>query len=221
MDIDSDVTIDEDMFGPQEHSIRDMDEPRDKSDRVRKSQVIQKPNKKPKLEKMKEYDREEGLVMRMSCLSTGIPKRLGDNDNIIDSVTCDEISFVSMEAISGNHDEKDGSCFIDGNRYKGFNNRTFYCDTGTSFNLDKDTIGLYNAEEIYEDIGGIGDGGQLIATWKGKKYYKVIPVSGESWVIRGVDVKVVEKAELRLFGGHLEHKARGGKLSTTSTGNWY
>jgi len=167
MDIDSDVTIDEDMFGPQEHSIRDMDEPRDKSDRVRKSQVIQiKPNKKPKLEKLKEYDREEGLVMRMSCLCTGIPERPGDNDNIIDSVTRDEISFVSMEAVSGNHDEKACSCFIDGNRYEGFNDRTFYCDTGTSFNLDKDTIGLYDANEIHEVIGGIGNGGQLIATWQ-------------------------------------------------------
>ena len=67
--------------------------------------------------------------------------------------------------------------------------------------MDKDTDGLYDSVQIHEVIGGVG--GQLVATWKGKKDYRVIPVQGESWVIRGVNANVAEKAELRLFGGHL------------------
>ena len=93
------------MFGPQEESIWDWDEQCVTSDRVRKAQVIQNtPNKKPKLEKVKEYDQEEGLVMAMSCLETGIPECSNFDDSYCKENCMSEMTNVSDE-MTCTHDE--------------------------------------------------------------------------------------------------------------------
>ena len=95
---DSTVSIDEDMFGPQEESIWDWDEQCVTSDQVRKAQVIQNtPNKKPKLEKVREYDREEGLVMAMSCLETGIPECSNFDDGYCNENCVSKMTYVADE----------------------------------------------------------------------------------------------------------------------------
>ena len=130
----------------------------------------------------------------------------------------DEMMCVTSEQSSGNDNEKVNFCIIKGKRYESFNNHTFFGDTGTSHVMDTDTDGLYDAVPIRERIGGYG-GEPRLATWKGKKDYRVPLSDGTSTILKGVTVKVSEEASQKLFPLQLEKDARNGNLSTNREGN--
>ena len=58
-----------------------------------------------------------------------------------------------------------------------------------------------------------------LATWKGKKDYRVPLSDGTSTILKGVMVKVSEEASQQLFPIQLDRYARGGELSTNREGN--
>ena len=89
-------------------------------------------------------------------------------------------------------------CVINGQRYESFDDHAFFGDTDTSHIMDIDADGLYDAEPIQERIFGYMNEPQ-IATWKGKKDYKVPLSDGTSTILKGVMVKVAEGASQRLF----------------------
>jgi len=134
------------------------------------------------------------------------------------SVPTDEYMYVTSDKSSGNDDEKASFCVISGKKYESFDDHTFFGDTGTSHVMDTDSDGLYDAVPIQERIGGYG-GEPRLATWKGKKDYRVPQSDGTSTILKGVTVKVSEEASQRLFPLQLERNARNGNLSTNREGN--
>ena len=105
-----------------------------------------------------------------------------------------------------------------GKKYESFDDNTYFSDTGMSHVMNTDSDGLYDAVPIRKRISGYGVEPRL-ATWKGKKDYRVPLSDGTSTILKGVTVKVSEEASQRLFPLRLEKDARNGDLSTNREGN--
>ena len=128
---------------------------------------------KPRIRKRKlrEVHDQEGEVMgKKICL-------------IGNSEPPDEIMNVTSDKSSGNDDKKASFCVIKGKKYESFDDHTFFGDTGTSHVMDTDSDGLYDAVPIRERIGGYG-GEPRLATWKGKKDYRVPQSDGTSTILK-------------------------------------
>ena len=63
-------------------------------------------------------------------------------------------------------DETALMCLVDGKRYPSFTSKTSYGDTGASTHMRMSLDGMYDLEDIQEDILGVGAG--IKATRKGK-----------------------------------------------------
>ena len=69
-------------------------------------------------------------------------------------------------------------CTIDGTQYPSFTKKSMYGDTACSCTITNTLEGMYDIEDIYEQIGGVGS--NIVATKKGKLKCRAVQANGSS-----------------------------------------
>ena len=91
-----------------------------------------------------------------------------DEDYQSDNESVAEVGFVAKEV----EDEKGLACVVDGESYPSFTEATMFGDSGSSCNIRNTTEGMFDIENINEQIGCVGN--NTLASRKDKLEAEVV-----------------------------------------------
>ena len=113
-------------------------------------------------------------------------------------------------------DETALMCLVDGKKYPSFTSRTSYGDTGASTHMRMSLDGMYDLEDIQDEIGGVGSA--IKATRKGKFKGYILQADGTK-TYRELDcVKYSAELEQDLFSITAELSA-GARITSDENNN--
>ena len=104
-----------------------------------------------------------------------------------------EVGFVMKEV----EDEKGLACVVDGVSYPSFMEATMFGDSGSSYHIRNTTEGMFDIENINEQIGGVGN--NIRATRKGKLKAEVVQADGSKTTKIPRPVKYSKDAKEKLL----------------------
>ena len=163
------------------------------------------------------YTCELGLVT-IEEVPELVPRSDKDSDEETDTEDEDEDNTVRTVLTSDTQPAEETAlkCLVDGKEYPSFTSKTAYGDTGASTHMRKSLEGMYDLEEINENIGGVGGG--VKATRKGKFRGLITQANGDK-AYRNLDcVKYAAGLQEDLFSITAELTA-GAKISNDENNN--
>ena len=131
-----------------------------------------------------------------------------DEDYESENESVAEVGFVAKEV----EPERGLACVVDGMTYPSFTDDTMFGDSGSSCHIRNSAEGMFDVEDIDDQIGGVGN--NIRATRKGKLKVEVVQADGSSSTRILSPVKYSKDAQENLLSITAEMTA-GAKLSST------